>query len=183
MPEKILIATPRLELRAFKEEDYDLLFSLHNNKEVAKTTIDGIQTEEQIKNHLNNFIAHQEKYSYSQFAVFEKESGEFIGRAGITNRALNAEIGMKPEIRFAFLPKFWGKCYASEVAKYLLEFAFEELKFDEVAASSGIYNEASYKVLTKNGFVCLGEIIPSGYGSSDKVKFYLISRKEFLARK
>jgi RimJ/RimL family protein N-acetyltransferase len=177
-----IITTLHLELRAFEEEDFSLLFSLHNNLEVAKTTIDGIQNEEQIQNHLENFINHQKKYGYSQFAVFEKKSGEFIGRAGITNRALNAEIGMKPEIRFAFLPKFWGNGYASEVTKYLLKFAFEELMFLEVAASSGIYNQASYKVLTKNGFVCVGEIVPSGYGSSDKIKFYLISYQEFLTK-
>lgn len=179
MSKKFLIETPRLKLRDFIKEDFNLLFSLHSNVEVVKTTIDGIQNEEQIKAHLQNFITHQEKYGYSQFAVFEKETGEFIGRAGITNRALNAEIGLKPEVRFAFLPKAWNKGYASEVTKYLLEFSFIKMQLDEVSASSGVHNEASYKVLTKNGFVCLGEIVPFGYETNNKVKYYLIKKSDF----
>lgn len=175
-----MLTTNRLILRPFREDEFELLYQLHSNKEVAKTTIDGIQSRQQIKKYFDQFLAHQVKFGYSQWAVFEKESGEFVGRAGFTNRTLNDEIGEQTEIRFAFLPQFWGKGYASELTKSLLKFAFEDLKLDLVSASSGLYNEASFRALIKNGFRFIKNIVPSGYGTSDEIKYYLITRQEFL---
>jgi ribosomal-protein-alanine N-acetyltransferase len=179
MREFLLIAN-RLTLRPFRADEFDLLYQLHSNPEVAKTTIDGIQSREQIKKYFDGFLAHQEKFGYSQWAVFEKDSGNFVGRAGFTNRALTDEIGVQTEIRFAFLPQFWGKGYALELTKNLLKFAFEDLKLDLVSASSRLDGEASHRALTRNGFRFIKNVVPSGYGTSDEIKYYLITRQEFL---
>lgn len=122
------IKTKDLYLRAFTLEDLDLLFSLHANPEVGKTTIDGIQSVEVVKKHLDNFITHQEKFGFSQWAVFEISSDKFVGRAGLVKRALNKEVGEQIEIRFAFLPQFWGQGFASQVSQRLIKFAKEDLK-------------------------------------------------------
>lgn len=166
--------TPRLYLRPFTQEDLDLLYQLHSNADVAKTTIDGVQSLEVVKKHLNDFITHQEKYGYSQWAVFEIESGKFVGRAGLTTRSLNQEIGEKTEIRFAFLPEFWGLRYASEVTKSLIKFAFNELKLTSLAASNGITNEKSARVLIKSGFEYVKNIVPEGYGTNNEIRYYIL---------
>ena len=178
-----MLTTNRLKLRPFTEQDFDLLFSLHANAEVAKTTIDGIQSREQVQKHLDNFIAHNQKFGYSQFAVFEKESGKFVGRGGLTNRILAPEIGEQTEIRFAFLPEFWNKGYASEVTQAWLQFAFEELKLKIVAASNGTTNEKSFRVLIKSGFRFIKNIVPQGYGNSDEIRYFLITSEEFFSKK
>lgn len=170
----IILKTDRLNLRPFTENDLDFLYQLHANEEVAKTTIDGVQSLEVVKKHLDNFIAHQEKYGYSQWIVFDNETGDFVGRAGLTRRALNQEIGEKTEVRFAIMPKFWGKGYASELTCGLVDFAFENLKLSEVAAANGPKNEKSHRVLIKNGFKYIKNTIPEGYGSKDEIRFYLI---------
>jgi ribosomal-protein-alanine N-acetyltransferase len=177
-----MLTTNRLNLRPFTEKDLDLLFSLHANPEVAKTTIDGIQSREQVQKQLDNFIAHNQKFGFSQWAVFEKESGKFIGRGGLTTRTLSDEVGEKTEVRFAFLPEFWGKGYASEVTQALLKFAFEELKFEIIAASNGLTNEKSFRVLTKNGFRFIKNLVPQGYGNSEEIRYFLITCEEFFSK-
>ena len=175
-----MLKTSRLNLRPFSLADLHLLHQLHANPEVAKTTIDGVQSLEQIKKHLENFIAHQEKFGYSQWAVFENESKKFVGRAGLTTRSLNQEIGELTEIRFAFLPEFWGQGYASEVTRGLIRYGFENLKLEKMSASSGVTNEKSFRVLTKYGFKFVKNILPEGYGSADEIRFYLMNREDYF---
>lgn len=174
-----MLKTSRLNLRPFVLEDLNLLHQLHANPEVAKTTIDGVQSLEQIKKHLENFIAHQEKFGYSQWAVFENESKKFVGRAGLTTRILNQEIGELTEIRFAFLPEFWGKGYASEVTHELIRYGFENLKLEKMSASSNTKNEKSFHILTKYGFKFVKNILPEGYGVVDEIRFYLMNREDY----
>lgn len=164
--------TVRLNARAFKHQDLDLLYKLHSNPEVAATTIDGIQSLEQVKKHLDNFINHQEKYGYSQFAIFEKASGNFVGRAGLTKRTLSEEVGEQIEVRFALMPEFWGLGYATELTEALIAFARDQLKVNLITASCGLYNARSDRVLTKFGFKFIKEVKPEGYGTSNNIKYY-----------
>lgn len=158
-----MLHTKRLNIRPFTIADFENLYLLHSNYEVAKTTIDGVQSAETVKKHLENFIAHQEKFGYSQFAIFENDSKKFIGRGGLTNRILNDEIGEQTEVRFALLPEFWGKGYACEITQELIRFAFEDLKLEVLAAANGPTNEKSHRVLLKNGFSFIKNAIPKGY--------------------
>lgn len=171
-----MLKTPRLNLRPFREEDLDLLFSLHANPEVAKTTIDGVQSREKVKAHLDGFISHQQKLGYSQWAVFENESGKFVGRAGLTTRSLNKEIGEKTEIRFALLPEFWGKGYASELTNSLIKFAFDDLKLKILAAANGPSNEKSHRVLEKSGFRFIKKAKPEGYDNAEEIRYYELTK-------
>jgi ribosomal-protein-alanine N-acetyltransferase len=171
-----MLKTNRLNLRPFSEKDLDLLYSLHANPQVAATTIDGIQNLETVKKHLKDFIEHQKKHGFSQWAVFEKEGGKFVGRAGLTKKTLSKEVGEQVEIRFAFLPEFWGKGYASEVTQDLINFAFKNLKLEILAASNRADNERSSRVLIKNGFKFIRNLIPEGYGTSDEIRYYLLKK-------
>ncbi|MCE3255665.1 MAG: N-acetyltransferase [Rickettsiaceae bacterium] len=168
----ILCQTKRLYMRPFSEADFDLLYQLHSDPEVAKTTIDNIQSAEQIKKHLSDFIAHQNKFGFSQWAIFEIGSDKFVGRAGLTKRTLNDEIGEQTEIRFAIMPQFWGKGLASEITEALIEFAKEKLKVKKLAAGCGQTNEKSARILSKFGFIYAKDIIPKGYGTTDAVKYW-----------
>ena len=178
-----MLETNRLILRPFTSDDFDLLFSLHANEEVAKSTIDGVQSKQQVQTHLDSFIAHQNKFNYSQFALFDKKSGKFVGRGGLTNRALAASLGKKNEIRFALMPEFWGQGLASELTEFLLKFAFETLKLDVVSAANGPENEASHHILIKNGFKLIKTLLAEGYGRNAEIRFYLITFEQFLNKK
>jgi ribosomal-protein-alanine N-acetyltransferase len=168
----VKIKTARLYLRPFTEADLDLLYSLHANPEVGKTTIDGVQSLATVKKHLDDFIANQEKNGFSQWAVFENETNKFVGRGGLIKRALNQEVGEQVEIRFAFMPEFWGQGIASEVTVALIEFARGKLKLQKLIAANGLANEKSARVLSKHGFKHIKNITPEGYGTADAIRYW-----------
>ncbi len=168
----MIIQTKRLYFRPFTTQDLDFLFQLHSNPQVAKTTIDGVQSIEAVQKHLEGFIQHQEKFGFAQWAVFEKDTDKFVGRAGLVKRALNKDVGEQTEIRFAFMPEFWGKGVASEVALALVEFAKDKLKLKKIVAANGMTNEKSSRVLIKNGFRHVSNIIPEGYGTPDPIRYW-----------
>jgi RimJ/RimL family protein N-acetyltransferase len=171
--------TKRLILRDFNEDDLDFLCELQFNPEILKTNIDGLQTRETVKKHLNNFIGHRKQFGFSQMAIFKKESGEFIGRAGISNRTLNYDLGCQSEIRFAILPKFWNQKFAHELIALLQKFAFEDLQLEFLVASTLITNPKSFYLLTKFGFKFIKDIKPC-YGNVDSIQYLKITKDEYF---
>lgn len=170
-PMKPIITSERLYVRPFTLDDLGNLFALHSNPDVAKTTIDGIQDKETVKEHLRNFIAHQEKYGYSQWAIWDTESNTFAGRGGLTTRILNEDVGLSTEIRFAFMPKFWGRGYASEFAFAVKDYARDILQLPKIVASSSPKNDKSNRILEKVGFKFIKNILPQGYDVSDEITY------------
>lgn len=171
--------TKRLNFRPFIESDLDFLCQLQFSPEILKTNIDGEQTRETVKKHLDNFIAHQDEFGFSQMAIFEKESGEFVGRCGLSNRTLSHDIGQQTEIRFALLPKFWNKGFAHEIIPFLQNFAFENLRLDFLVASTLIGNPKSFYLLGKFGFKFIKNIKPC-YGNVDSIQYLLITKEEYF---
>ena len=97
--------------------------------------------------------------------------------AGFTKRALNQAVCEHVEIRFALLPEFWGRGYASEITESLITFGFETLKLDMLAAAHGVTNDKSARVLRKNGFRYIKTIVLDGLGVDNATKVYLVSRR------
>ncbi|WP_164503871.1 GNAT family N-acetyltransferase [Rickettsiales endosymbiont of Stachyamoeba lipophora] len=61
---------------------------------------------------LNSFIDHQNRYGFSDWAVFEKSSGQFIARAGpmyLTKPSCEIKIG------YVINKDYCGKGYATEL--------------------------------------------------------------------
>lgn len=87
-------------------------------------------------------------------AVREKESDEFIGLSKI----VPFEHGMT-EIGYALLPEFWGKGYASEITKRLIDYALELGNISELIGVVDPGNQSSIRVLTKQNFVFYRQVI------------------------
>jgi RimJ/RimL family protein N-acetyltransferase len=63
------------------------------------------------------------------------------------------------EIGYWIGKPYWGKGYASFAVQHLLSFAFNQLQLSRVYAHVLDYNEASKKVLEKNGLIFTREFI------------------------
>lgn len=168
-----IFTSPRLEIYSFVQNDLEDLYKLHSDPEVAKSTIDGVQDLKTVQEHLNSFIAHQDKYGFSQWAIRLKDTKEFIGRSGLTIRELDSDLGEKPEIRFALLPKFWGQGYASEITDAIVKYAFNILHLKQVAAAHGRLNQKSERILIKAGFQFMKFILPGEYALKEPIKYYI----------
>lgn len=169
--------TERCLLRPFTEKDLDLLSGLHNSPPVAATTIDGAQTLQQVKEHLDAFIKQQNERGFGQWAVFDKATHEFIGRCGFVVRALDPSQPPQIELRYAYHEKYWGKGLATEVGNFWLQWGFTHLNPAKIVAGlmpHGTQPER-VKVLTKLGLKHAKDVDING----SKGPYFAIARQEF----
>ena len=76
------LETPRTYLRNFCLDDLDLLYQLHSDPQVMRYFYTGPRSRLTVQQNLQEYITHQETYNFSNWAVFEKNTDQFIGRAG-----------------------------------------------------------------------------------------------------
>jgi [ribosomal protein S5]-alanine N-acetyltransferase len=106
---------------------------------------------------LQDYIAHQQAWGYSFWAVVERESGALIGDAGLY-RTPAGEV----ELGYTLGRPWWGRGYATEAAGAWLETAFGRLGIGEVVALAEPANVASLRVLEKLGMTRDGERLAFG---------------------
>lgn len=123
MTERPTIETPRLLLRPFAPSDAPEVRRLAGEREIALNTSsvphpyeDGM-AEAWIAQHQEFF----EKAEHVICAIVERESKTLAGAAGLL---LNAEH-RHAELGYWIGKPFWGRGYATEAAKALLDYAFE----------------------------------------------------------
>lgn len=86
---------------------------------------------------------------YAYWAVVERDSDALVGEAGL--KQLD-DIGPEIEIGYAFGESWWGRGYATEVARAILDEAFGALRLPQVFATARPENAGSLNVLRKLGF-------------------------------
>jgi RimJ/RimL family protein N-acetyltransferase len=82
------------------------------------------------------------------FGVFLNDTKKHIGTCSIRPRPTKKDDW---EITYILKSEEWGKGYATEIARKLIEFGFEELKLNAVFATVDTDNSASIHVLEKVG--------------------------------
>ena len=145
------LITSRLLLDEITIDDLELVHTLHSIPELDEFNTLGIPKNlEETRKVIGPAIADQEKEPRSQFCwkVMLKENSNAIGLAGMfpsNNRFKLAEIYYKIH------PDYWGRGYATEVARELVRFGFEDLNLHKVEAGVATENIRSVKVLEKIG--------------------------------
>lgn len=166
----IKLETPRLYLREFTIEDAQLLIDLNSNPNVTRYTGDGpVKDIEEAKRILTDIIFPQYKNKMGRWAVHLKSNDEFIGWCGLKFIAEENEI----DLGYRFYENYWGKGYASESAKAVLEYGVNTLKLKNIIARAAKDNAASINVIKKLGMVYLKEDMCA----HDPAEVYIISQK------
>ncbi len=148
----IFLETKRLILKAPELTDLDKLVALRSDHEVMKYTGEGgAQTKEQVQDYLNFALSYQKKHDMGFYLVFEKESGNFIGEAGLFHLLFD-DTQSEIEIGYHLHKKYWSKGYATEITKALVHWGFQHLLINKIVASAYPDQLASRKVLQKSGF-------------------------------
>jgi GrpB-like predicted nucleotidyltransferase (UPF0157 family) len=97
-------------------------------------------------------IEYQQKYGFGFCSVFEKDTGEFVGQAGLFHVGFN-ETQSEIEVGYRLHKKFWGRGYATELARALIHWGFENLPNDKFVAFVLSENIGSRRVLEKAGMM------------------------------
>jgi RimJ/RimL family protein N-acetyltransferase len=147
----IFLETKRLILKTPDLSDLDNLIILRSDPDAMKYTGDDVQKKEEVKEILDFFISYYDKYGMGFFSVFEKETNSFVGQAGLFHLLFD-DTKSEIEIAYRLHKKFWGKGYATELAKAIIQWGFQHLSKDKLIASAYPDNISSQKVLKKAGF-------------------------------
>ena len=124
---------------------------LHSIPELDEYNTLGIpENIERTKEVMKSAIDDQGKEPRSQFAwkIGLKETGQVIGLAGLFPSNDRFRLA---EIYYKLHPDFWGHGFATEVAKELVRFGFDDLKVHKVEAGVATENVRSVCVLEKIG--------------------------------
>lgn len=105
-------------------------------------------------------------YGYGLWTVLLKETGQVIGRAGLSVR----EGYEFPELGFLIDAAYQRKGYGYEVCRAILRYAKEELEFEKVQALADERNMVSLHLLEKLGFTFEKMVRESGHDYKFLVK-------------
>lgn len=145
MTAKPTLETARLKLRPYREADIAELLPLIGTREVAATTlrIAHPYTEQDAR----AFFALAQEPDKLWLAITLRADGRQIGGIGLRlePQQQHGELGY-----WLGVP-YWGQGYATEAAREMLRYGFEELGLHRIFASHFKHNPASGRILKKLG--------------------------------
>ena len=162
---KSILETNRLILRKFTANDLDNLYRLDSSLDVMKY-IGKLRTREEVERSIERVRKYYIKNpGLGLWITIEKVSEKFIGWSGIQHID-ETEI----EVGYRYLKEFWGKGYATDAAKYLIDYGFNKMNLDKIVGVTHPDNLASQRVLEKVGLKYEKE----AFYHETNVKYYAI---------
>jgi ribosomal-protein-alanine N-acetyltransferase len=141
------LETKRLYLRPFQPGDLDVLAALCANPDVMRYVGHGVRTRKETETGLHRMMAHWQAHGFGMWKLVEKETGAFVGRAGLIHLDSTPEI----EVGYVLDCPFWGRGLATEAARASLQFGFDPLGLERIVAIARPENHASQRVMQKLG--------------------------------
>jgi RimJ/RimL family protein N-acetyltransferase len=144
-----VLETERLTLRRPRLEDAGALATLANDRRIAENTLR---------------LPHPYALADAQAFITTANAGDdetvflITARAGVVLGACGIATldGETPEIGYWLGVPFWGKGYATEAARALIDHAFGDLGYEVLQGGARVSNPASRRVLVKCGFQWTG---------------------------
>ena len=147
-PMEMVLATPRLWVRQLEPDDVDALFEVCRDPVVMRWVGDGKPlTRELCGKWIEISNRNYRTKGYGAWAVIERESGEFIGYAGL----VHAPDRVDPEIIYTFRQAWWGRGLAGELAPAILRHGRVRLGLTRLIATVDPANLASLKIVDRCG--------------------------------
>lgn len=144
------LTTRRLRLREFKEEDWRATLAYQKDPRYLQFYEWEERNEPEVKHLIEMFIHWQKetprrKY---QLAVCLAGEDELIGNCGIRKDRAEARLA---DMGYEIAPQHWGRGYATEAARRIVQFGFEALGVERITAEFVEENARSRRVLEKAG--------------------------------
>ena len=183
---KLELQSERLLLTPLALADLDLVLELWTDPAVVEYVCD-VVTEEELRKEMSDAIKRGGNGGIGIWCIADRKTGEKLGSAYLLPMPVDMDdvdyslvvMGQMPdaeiEVGYFFKRSAWGRGYATEVCKRLLQFAFQEVSLNEVVASVDEDNVASKKVLEKSGLLDRGRT--RSYGKDSPI--YRITRDEW----
>lgn len=145
-----MLETERLILRQWKESDKEVFAKLNGDAETM-LFFPKLLSREESDAFVDRTIEVIDSQGFGLFAIEIKETKEFIGFTGLANPKFEAPFTPCTEIGWRLYKDYWKKGYATEAAQKVLNFAFNNLKLEEVVSFTSHHNIPSIKVMERIG--------------------------------
>ena len=147
-----MIETKRLFLRHWKNEDFLPFFAINSHPKVCQYLPKPL-TESESNELANKIIQKFDTQGFGCFAIERKDTGTFIGFTGLNIPNFDAPFMPAVEIGWRLGFDHWGQGFATEAARAVRDYAFNELKRSEIVSFTVPQNTASRRVMEKIGMV------------------------------
>jgi RimJ/RimL family protein N-acetyltransferase len=148
-PAAPVLETERLVLRQLTLEDAPFMLQLVNEPSWLRFIGDrGVRTLEDARRYLQEGpLASYARHGFGLYLTELKPSGAPAGICGLIKRDSLEDV----DLGFAFLPRYWGRGYATEAAAAVVGLAFSALGLERLVAITTLDNASSIKLLEKLG--------------------------------
>ncbi|WP_320175927.1 GNAT family N-acetyltransferase [Maridesulfovibrio sp.] len=146
----IKFKTERLVLRGWKPRDYAPFARINADQEVMKYFPAPLSEMESNANAdvISGLI---DKRGWGFWAVEIPDVSSFIGFVGLHIPIAKLPFSPCVEIGWRLDKQFWGHGYATEAARFALEYGFIKLDLDEIVSFTATQNKASQAVMKRLG--------------------------------
>ena len=142
------LRTERLLLRPWRDEDREPFAAL-NADSVVMEHFPSTMTREQSDAFVDFLMDGFAERGWGLWAV--EAEGAFVGFVGLLVPRFEAHFTPAVEIGWRLARHAWGKGYATEAGRAVLDFAFGELGLDEVVSFTATTNLPSQRVMQRLG--------------------------------
>jgi ribosomal-protein-alanine N-acetyltransferase len=144
-----VISTPRLILRALKPADLNDLFEYASDPKIDQyVPWEHYKNIDEARENLNEFLADYERDGFGAWGIEHRADQRLIG---IINFNRPHPINRRVEMGYTVSHAYWGQGLATEAAKALIEFGFEQMNLVRIEAVVLPEHQASARVLLKAG--------------------------------
>lgn len=166
------LVTERLVLRRMTADDLGWLAELRSDADVMRYIGSaGAVPLEQTRERLDRYLACWATHGLGMFSVREDVDGSPVGWAGLQPLEGTEEI----EVGYAFGPPAWGRGFATEAARAVVRWGFEERSLARIVAVAYPENDASRRVMDKLGMRYEGTWLVHGVESV----YYAVTSHDF----
>jgi RimJ/RimL family protein N-acetyltransferase len=142
--------TERLHLRRWREADRAPFAALNADPEVMEffpSTLDSAASDA----FADRIAQHVDEHGWGLWAVEVRETGRFIGFAGLAVPRFEARFTPAVEVGWRLSRDAWGFGYATEAARAAVAVGFAELGLTEIVSFTAVGNVRSRAVMERIG--------------------------------
>lgn len=166
------IETARLRLRPLSPGDADDLHRLWMEPGVRRYLWDDeVIPRERVVSIVAESVASFASRGYGLWGASPREGEAFLGFCGFWH----FREPPRPELLYGIDPACWNRGFATEAARAVMKYGFEELSFGRIEASTDAANAASARVMERAGMSFWKRETTNGL---DTV-FYAVTREAF----
>lgn len=144
------LKTRRLYIREISELDYDFIYELETSEFTQKYESDKLPSKEEVDKTFADILESKSKDPREKYSLLVTRLNDHIPVGRVVIWQIDSSI-KEWEIGWFVHPNHSGNGYATEVAKALLDFAFENLNAHRVQALCNEQNTSSENVMKKIG--------------------------------